>query len=63
MHTHGANVSVSLSESSVRMNFPDGTSVDVPSEVGVAVWSDAEEHLPENLGDEPLEVLLVELKD
>ena len=45
------------------MKFSDGTSVDLPSEVGVAQWSDAEEHLPENLSDEPLEVLLVELKD
>ena len=63
MHTHGANVSVFLSEGSIRMNLPDGTFVDVPSEVGVAQWADAEEHLPENLSDEPLEVLLVELKD
>lgn len=63
MHTHGANVSVFLSEGIVHMNFPDGTSVDVPSEIGVAQWSDAEEHLPENLSDKPLEVLLVELKD
>ena len=63
MHTHGPNVSVLLSEGSIRMTFPDGTSEDVPSEVGVAVWADAEEHLPENLSDEPLEVVLVELKD
>ncbi len=63
MHTHGPNVAVMLSEGTVRMTSPDGTFEDVPSEVGVAVWTDAEEHLPENLGDEPLEVVLVELKD
>jgi hypothetical protein len=63
MHTHGPNVSVNLSAGTVRMNAPDGTHQDVPSEIGVAQWSDAEEHLPENLGDGPLEVVLVELKD
>jgi len=63
MHTHGPNVSVNLTAGTVRMNAPDGTHQDVPSEIGVAQWSDAEEHLPENLGDGPLEVILVELKD
>lgn len=63
MHTHGPNVSIMLSQGTVRMNFPDGTSEDLPAEVGTAVWSDAEEHLPENLSDGPLEVVLVEVKD
>ena len=63
MHSHGPNVSVFLSEGTVRMTFPDGTTQDVPSEVGVALWADEEEHLPENLSDKPLEVVLIELKD
>ena len=63
MHTHGPNASVFLSGGTVRMTLPDGTSEDVSAEVGVAIWSDGDEHLPENLGDAPLEVLLVELKD
>jgi len=63
MHTHGPNVSIFLSESTVRMNDPDGTHQDVSTKVGVAQWSDNEEHLPENLGDGPTEVVLVELKD
>ena len=63
MHTHGTNVSVLLSEGTIRMNLPDGTFEDMSSEVGVATWSDNEEHLPENLGDGPLEVVLIELKD
>ncbi len=63
MHTHGPNVSVLLSDGTVNMTFPDGTSEDMPGGVGVAIWSDAEEHLPENLSDEPLEVVLIELKD
>jgi len=63
MHTHGPNVSVLLSEGTVRMTLPDGTTEDLPGEVGVATWSDAQEHLPENLSDGPLDVVLVELKD
>lgn len=41
----------------------DGTSVEAVSEVGAAQYADAEEHLPENLSDDPLEVVLIELKD
>jgi hypothetical protein len=63
MHTHGPNVAIMLSENNVRMTSPDGTSEDVLQEVGMAVWADAGEHLPENLSDEPLEVVLVELKE
>jgi hypothetical protein len=63
MHTHGPNVAVFLTSNAARFNLPDGTSVDATSEAGVAQWSDAEEHLPENLSDEPLEVVLVELKE
>lgn len=63
MHTHGPNVAVILTDSSVRMNLPDGTSVVANSKAGDAEWTDAEEHLPENLGDETLELVLVELKE
>ncbi len=63
MHTHGPNVSILLTENNIRMTLPDGTSQDSITEAGAASWSDAQEHLPENLSDEPLEVVLVELKD
>lgn len=63
MHTHGPNAAVFLTESTIRMNAPDGTHQDVSTEVGGTQWSDNEEHLPENLGDGPIEVVLVELKD
>ena len=62
MHTHGPNVAVFLSNGAVRMTLADGTSEDVTTEVGVATWEDSAEHLPENLSDGALEVLLVELK-
>ena len=63
MHTHGPNVSIMLSTGTWRMHMPDGSVEDMPGETGAAGWSDSDEHLPENLGDEPMEVVLVELKD
>ena len=63
MHTHGPNVAISLTNNTVRMTLPDGTSSEVTGEAGTTEWRDAEEHLPENLSDEPLEVVLVELKE
>lgn len=63
MHTHGPNVAIFLSDISVRMHLPDGSHVDVKQEHGFGGWNDKEEHLPENLSDQPLEVMLIELKD
>ena len=63
MHTHGPNTAVFLTSNAVRFTLPDGTSVETNSEAGVTQWSDKEEHLPENLSDEPLELVLVEQKE
>lgn len=63
MHTHGPNVAVFLSNSTVRMHLPDGSTVDVVAETGNVVWADNEEHQPENITDETMEVLLVEIKE
>ena len=63
MHSHAQNVSIMLTDGTVRMTSPDGSSQDLPGEVGSATWSDAQEHLPENVSDGPLEVVLVEVKD
>jgi len=63
MHTHGPNVAVFLTTNANRFTLPDGTTVDASSEAGVTQYSDGDEHLPENLSDEPLELVLVELKE
>ncbi len=63
MHTHGPHVAIFLTDNTVRMTLPDGTSSEVTGEAGATLWGDAEEHLPENLSDEPVEVVLVELKE
>jgi len=63
MHTHGPHVAILLTENDTRMTSSDGTSERETTKPGVAVWSDKTEHLPENLSDQPLEVVLVEVKD
>lgn len=63
MHTHGPNVAVFLTDATVRMHLPDGSSVDVPAEAGNVVWADNEEHQPENLTDHAMQVILVEIKE
>ena len=63
MHTHGPHVAISLTDNTVRFTLPDGTSSEVTGEAGTAEWGDAQEHLPENLSDEPLEVVFVEIKE
>lgn len=62
MHTHGPNAAIFLSDIEGRMTLPDGTSMDITVEAGATQWADDEKHLPENLSDEPFEVVLVELK-
>lgn len=63
MHTHGPHVAITLTENATRMTLPDGTSEEATTEIGVANWDDGSEHLPENLSDETLEVVLIELKE
>ncbi|MDX1404556.1 MAG: hypothetical protein R3192_08460 [Woeseiaceae bacterium] len=63
MHTHGPNVAVFLTDISVRMHLPDGTSEDIDAPRGATQWAQDENHMPENIGSEPFEVILVEIKD
>lgn len=62
MHSHPAAVAISLTASHVRFTFPDGTTQEVRMDPGQVMLTPAGDHLPENLADEPFEILLVELK-
>jgi hypothetical protein len=62
MHTHGPHMAVFLTRNTVRMTFPDGTSAESTPEIGTTEWDDGGAHLPENLSDQPLELVLVEVK-
>ncbi len=62
MHWHPTHIAIGVTDSEVRMHFPDGTSQDVSLGAGEVFEAPAGEHLPENLTDESLEVIAVELK-
>src|ERR1700687_254363 len=62
MHHHPASVAVFLTDGQSRFTMADGKTQDVPMKAGSVQWSDAGKHLPENVGDKPFELILVELK-
>ena len=62
MHGHPAGVLVFLTDCDGKFTYPDGKSEPIQAKAGEAVWADQTEHLPANVSNKPLEVLLVELK-
>lgn len=63
MHEHPASVAVFLADDQHwRFTAPDGTTEETAGKIGETAWREAGKHLPENLDDEPQEVILVELK-
>ncbi len=62
MHKHPAGVVVYLTDQNAKFTLPGGKSQEESGKAGAAAWTPAGAHLPENLGDKPLEVILVELK-
>ena len=62
MHSHPATVAVFLTDSKGVFTFPDGKKQEFTTKAGDAQYSAAATHLPENTGDTPLDVIVVELK-
>jgi quercetin dioxygenase-like cupin family protein len=62
MHHHPNSVAVFLTDGKSRFTLPDGKTQDAPVKAGAVQWTDAGEHLPENVGDKSFELILVELK-
>lgn len=62
MHSHPAGVAVFLTDSKARFSFPDGKTQDVDTKAGDAQYTPAVTHLPENLGDHGMDVIVIELK-
>ncbi len=62
MHKHPAGVAIFLTDSNTRFTFADGRTEERPGKAGQVLESAAETHLPENLSDQPFEVIQVELK-
>lgn len=62
MHGHPSTVAVFLVDSHFRFTYPDGKAEDGVVNGGQVMYFDALEHLPENTGDRPFEVIAIELK-
>lgn len=62
MHSHPNSVAVFLTDSTIHFTLPDGKTMDEKVKAGDARYVPAQAHLPEDQGDKPLELILVELK-
>lgn len=62
MHEHPPNLAVFLTDGNVRFALPDGKTQDAPVKAGTFQWDGGGKHLPQNVGDKPFELVLVELK-
>ena len=63
MHSHPATVAVFQTDGQARFTLPDGKTVDAQVKAGEVMFHAPEQHLPENTGDKPFEVILVEVKE
>ncbi|MFN2542018.1 MAG: cupin domain-containing protein [Chthoniobacterales bacterium] len=62
MHSHPQGLAVFLTDAKGKFTFPDGKSEDFNGKAGDVIWNKPTVHLPENIGDQPFEVIVVELK-
>lgn len=61
-HWHPAGVAIAQTDAHIKFNLPGGKSMEQEMKAGQAVWSPGGKHLPENLSDSDMEVILVEQK-
>ena len=62
MHGHPDSVGVFLTDLHGQFTMPDGKKQSADNKSGQVQWYPAGKHLPENIGDKPFELVLVELK-
>ncbi len=62
MHGHPDAVAVFLTGFNGKFTFPNGKSEEMTGKAGQTLWTPAGKHLPENTGNKPFELILVELK-
>ncbi len=63
MHSHPEGIVVFLSDSKGNMKMKDGESFTMDEKAGKVMWTDATTHQPGNIGEDPFEVIQIELKD
>jgi hypothetical protein len=63
MHAHPDFVVVSRSAFKRRLTLPGGKSAMREFKPGEVMWTDAQSHIGENIGDTDTDVLIIELKE
>jgi hypothetical protein len=62
MHSHPDSIAIFQNDVHCRFAFPDGKTEEHNFRAGETIFTPAGSHLPENLSDQSLDVILVELK-
>ena len=62
MHEHPDAYAVFLTDVNGKFTFADGKTQKNMQKAGSTLWTPAGKHLPQNTGDKPFELVLVELK-
>ena len=62
MHEHPDALAIFLTDSKGKFTLPDGSRQAPEMKAHTTMWTPGGQHLPENTGDKPFEVILVELK-
>jgi mannose-6-phosphate isomerase-like protein (cupin superfamily) len=63
MHSHSEGVVIFLSDGSGRFTYPDGKTEDMEFNSGLAIWTPATIHQPENTGEGSFEIIQIEMKN
>ena len=62
MNVHADGVLVFMTDHHVKLTYSDGTTSESRAKAGQTLWQTDLKHLPENLGDRPLELILIKHK-
>lgn len=62
MHSHPDLVAIFQTDGRVKFTFPNGKTEERDTKAGQALFTPAVRHLPENLTDNDMEVILIEFK-
>jgi len=62
MHSHPAGVAIFQRDGRVKFTFPNGKTEERDMKAGEAIYTPAIRHLPENMTDGDMEVILIEMK-
>jgi quercetin dioxygenase-like cupin family protein len=62
MHSHPDAIAIFMKDGKVKFTFPGGKTEEREMKAGQAIFTPAVRHLPENMTDGDMEVILVEMK-